>query len=211
MKIPVYNLNGEKVEETELNSYIFAIKPKPEVVHQIVVAQEKNARQPLAHTKDRSEVRGGGTKPWRQKGTGRARAGSIRSPLWQGGGVTFGPRKERNFSVKVNKKQKNLALRMVLSDKAKEKNLVVVDKLELPELKTKKLLEVLNKLPVKDNKTVIALSKQDPKLVRAVKNLKKVLTLGAGSLNVVDLLKYKYLLISKAGLKEVEAVYGEKK
>ena len=210
MKVAVYNLAGEKVGDVALDPYLFEVEPKPEVVHQVVVAQEKNSRVNLAHTKDRSEKRGGGRKPWRQKGTGRARAGSSRSPIWKGGGVTFGPRKEQNYSVRLNKKQKNLALRMVLSDKVKENNLVVVDKLEFPELKTKKLTEVLNKLPIKGMKTVIALAKEDPKLVRAAKNLDKVLALGANSLNVIDLLKYKYLLVSKAGLAEMKEVYGKR-
>jgi len=209
MNIAVYNLAGEKTDEMELDPYLFEIKPKSEVIHQVVVAQEKNSRKNFAHTKERSEIRGGGRKPWRQKGTGRARHGSIRSPLWVGGGITFGPRKDGNYSVRVNKKQKSLALRMVLSDKAKENNLLVVDKLELPEVKTKKIIEVLNKLPIKDDKTLIALSKDDPKLIKAVRNLKKINVIGAGSLNVVDLLKHKKLLISKQGLNEIEKVYGK--
>ncbi|MFA5358779.1 MAG: 50S ribosomal protein L4 [Patescibacteria group bacterium] len=210
MKATIYNLKGEKVQEIDLNSYIFDIKPKTEVVHQVVIAQENNARKNLAHTKTKGEVRGGGKKPWKQKGTGRARAGSSRSPLWRGGGVTFGPRKERDYSVKVNKKMKNLALRMVLSDKAKENDLIVVDRLELADIKTKKFVEVLRKLPVKDAKTVVALGPQDSKLVRVAKNLPKVLAIGAGSLNIVDLLKYKYLVVSQNGLDQIEKVYGKK-
>lgn len=210
MKTAVYNLTGEKVEELELNEYLFDIDSKPAVIHQVVVAQQNNARQVLAHTKVRSEVRGGGKKPWKQKGTGRARAGSSRSPIWSGGGVVFGPRKNRNYSEKVNKKMKNLALRMVLSDKARENNFIVVDQLVMPEVKTKELLSVLNKLPVKANKAVIALTKEDSKLVRAVKNLDKILAVGANSLNIVDLLGHRYLVISKAGLAEVVKVYGAK-
>ncbi|MBI5621852.1 50S ribosomal protein L4 [Candidatus Falkowbacteria bacterium] len=210
MKTAVYNLQGEKVGDVELNPYVFEIVVKQDVVHQIVVAQERNVRKPLAHTLDRSEVRGGGKKPWAQKGTGRARHGSIRSPLWIGGGVTFGPRNDRNYSVRVNKKHKNLALRMVLSDKAAEARLVVVEALKLPEMKTKKLNEILNKLPSQGSKAMIALAKTDDKIITAAKNLDTVLAVGAGSLNVIDLLRYKYLVISKAGLAEVEKVYGKK-
>jgi len=210
MKTAVYNLKGEKVEELELNPFLFEVTGKTSLIHQVMTAQMNNARKAIAHTKDRSEVRGGGKKPWKQKGTGRARHGSSRSPLWIGGGVTFGPRNDRNFSEKVNKKMKNLALRVVLSDKAKEGLLVVVDSLKLAEQKTKKAVEVLKNLPLKEQKAVIALSREDDKLVKLVKNLKNVYALGANSLNIVDLLKYKYLVISKEGLKEVEKVYGQK-
>jgi large subunit ribosomal protein L4 len=210
MKLPVYNSAGEKVSEAELTERIFAVPAKVSVVHQAVVAQEHNARQVLAHTKDRSEVSGGGKKPWKQKGTGRARHGSIRSPLWVGGGITFGPRKDRNFKVKINKKAKNLALRMVLSDKVKEGQLVIVKDWELAEMKTKKFAAILKKLPVKTDKALVALAKTDPKLVAVAKNLKKVFACGAGSLNVIDLLKYKYLVVSLSALKELEQVYGGK-
>jgi large subunit ribosomal protein L4 len=210
MKTALYNLKGEKVGEVELNPSLFEIKPKVEVIHQVVVAQERNDRQVLAHTKTKGEVRGGGRKPWKQKGTGRARQGSTRNPQWKGGGVTFGPRKNRNYTVKINKKMKNLALRMVLSDKAKENNLVVVDSWQLTEEKTKKLMEVLNQLPVKNSKTVLALAKGEPKLVRLAANLSKVWATGAKSLNIVDLLKYKYLLVSQAALKEIEETYVKK-
>ena len=210
MKTTVYNLAGEKVSEVELNPVLFEVEIKPEVVHQVVVAQERNARKNIAHVKDRSEVKATGRKPWKQKGTGRARAGSAASPLWRGGGKTFGPQKDRNYSVKVNKKMKNLALRMVLSDKAKEDNLIVVDNLELAEQKTKILNETLNKLPLANKKTVIALAKTDPKLTRTTANLIKVLAIGATSLNVTDLLKYQYLLVSQAGLIEIEKFYAKK-
>ncbi|MFA5075816.1 MAG: 50S ribosomal protein L4 [Patescibacteria group bacterium] len=209
MKTAVYNLAGDKVEEIELNPVLFDIEPNIAVIHQVVIAQEKNARKVLAHTKGRSDVRGGGKKPWKQKGTGRARHGSSRSPIWKGGGITFGPTKERNFKVKINQKMKNKALRMILSDKAKSDNLVVVDKWELAEMKTKLLNQILNKLPVKNQKTCLALASTDPKLVQVVHNLEKVYALGANSLNVVDLLKYKFLLISKAALQEIEKIYGQ--
>ena len=140
MKLPIYNLAGEKIKEKEVSSRIFGVKIRPEVIHQVVVAQGANARPVLADTKNRGEVRGGGKKPWRQKGTGRARQGSIRSPQWKGGGVVFGPTSDRNFSQRVNKKQKQLALAMCLSDKVNNNLLAVFDKLSLNEGKTKKLI-----------------------------------------------------------------------
>ncbi len=145
-KYPVYNLQAEKVREAELNPAVFGVKVKESVVHQVAMAQMANSRVAIAHTKTKGEVRGGGIKPWRQKGTGRARHGSIRSPLWKGGGVTFGPRKDRNFSQKVNKKMKTKALFMCLSDKVNNNLMVLVDKLDLAEGKTKKMVEVMKNL-----------------------------------------------------------------
>jgi len=145
-KYPVYNITAEKVKEVELNPKIFGVQVKEAVVHQAAVAQMANARRVLAHTKDRGEVRGGGAKPWRQKGTGRARHGSVRSPLWVGGGITFGPTKERNFSKKVNKKMKRKALFMCLSDKVNNNLLILLDKLNLEKGKTKEMVEIIGNL-----------------------------------------------------------------
>ncbi len=145
-KIQIYNQLGEKVKELELNSKIFGIEIKNSVVHQVAVAQMANSRVAIAHTKDKSEVRGGGKKPWKQKGTGRARHGSSRSPIWVGGGVTFGPTKDRNFSKKVNKKQKTKALFMCLSDKVNNNLFILLDKLNLAEGKTKEFVEILKNL-----------------------------------------------------------------
>ena len=206
-KITVYNQQGKKVKEIALNPKIFDIEIKPMVVQQVVVAQTANSRDAIAHTKSRPEVRGGGRKPWRQKGTGRARHGSNRSPLWVGGGITFGPTKERNFSKKVNKKVKIKALFMALSDKARGKKIVVVDKLELSEAKTKALVEAVAKLPNRDQKTLIAMSKKDTKIVMAAKNVPTLKTIAANSLNIVDLLNYQFLLITEKGLKTVEETY----
>jgi len=141
--VNLYNQEGKEIGKAELTSEIFDVKLNSNLVHQAVVAQTANKRQVLAHTKDRSEVRGGGKKPWRQKGTGRARHGSIRSPLWRGGGITFGPTNERNFSLKINKKAKRKALLMCLSDKAKNERIILVDNLELAEAKTKKFFQIL--------------------------------------------------------------------
>src|SRR4030043_2251904 len=151
MKVNIYSQQGKKIDEIVLPKEIFDIKVNSDLIHQTLVSQMANRRRVIAHTKDRSEVRGGGRKPWRQKGTGRARHGSIRSPLWIGGGVTFGPRKDRSYTQKVNKKMKRKALYMGLTDKVKENCLGIVDKLELPEIKTKKLANILHKLPMKES------------------------------------------------------------
>ena len=150
--VKVYNQQGEVVGATELNPAIFAVALKPELIQQAVVAQQANTRRPIAKTKDRSEVRGGGRKPWRQKGTGRARHGSIRSPLWRGGGVTFGPTNQRNFALKINKKAKRKALAMVLTDKARQEKIILLDQLVLAETKTKKLFEILQNLKLRSKK-----------------------------------------------------------
>ncbi|MEK7653237.1 MAG: 50S ribosomal protein L4 [Patescibacteria group bacterium] len=213
IKIPVYNLSGEKMKEMELSSRIFGVKPKNEVVHQVVVAQMANSRQVLAHTKTKGEVRGGGKKPWRQKGTGRARHGSIRSPLWIGGGVTFGPRKDRNFKEKVNKKQKQLALAMCLSDKVKENSLVVFNELKLKEVKTKALGGWLKELKTKiedlekSKKFLLVLDKNDRDFIRAALNLKNANTILADSLNCLDVLKYDTILTSEKAIKIIEKHY----
>ncbi|PIT90810.1 MAG: 50S ribosomal protein L4 [Candidatus Komeilibacteria bacterium CG10_big_fil_rev_8_21_14_0_10_41_13] len=203
MKIKVYNLSGEVVKEEEFNSGVFEMEIKPELIQQAVEAQLAGSRQVLAHAKGRSEVRGGGRKPWRQKGTGRARHGSTRSPLWTGGGVTFGPTKERNFSKSINKKAKKKALQMVIVDKAKHDHLILIDNLNLPEGKTKLLKESLDKLPVKGKTTLIALDKKNDNIIRAAGNLPKILTEGVSALNVVDLLKHEYLMMPTAGLNKI--------
>ena len=213
MKLPVYNLDGETTKELEVREAIFGVKVKPEVIHQVIVAQQANSRQVLAHTKDKSEVRGGGKKPWKQKGTGNARHGSIRSPLWKGGGVTFGPTKDRNFSKKVNKKQKQLALAMCLSDRVADGALAIFDKLELSEGKTKELSAWLKKIKDKisglkpGKKFLVVMDKNDKKMIRAAMNLGKVNTILADSLNCFDILKSDNLLFSTEAVKVVEQHY----
>lgn len=204
LKVKVYNLEGKEVEEINLDPAVFGVKINPALVHQVVEAQLANARLVLADTKTRAEVRGGGRKPWRQKGTGRARQGSIRAPQWVGGGIVFGPTSERNFSKKINKKMKKSALFMGLTDKVKDNNLIVVDKLEFAEIKTKKLVGILSKLPSKGTKsTLIVLANKDEKITKSGRNLQKLKTILADSLNVYDVLKYKYLIIDKAGINKV--------
>jgi len=207
MKVSVYNQEGKEVGKVLLPKEIFEVKVNPDLVHQVVVCQMANRRQPIAHTKDRGEVRGGGRKPWSQKGTGRARHGSIRSPLWIGGGGTFGPRKEKKFKKKIPKKMRRKALFMVLSGKAKENLLLVLDKLEIKEPKTKKIFEILQKFPCKNQSCLIALPKIDKNIISAARNLPKVETIQARDLNVLDLLSFKYLLVPEDSIKVIKETF----
>ena len=208
IKVKLYDFAGAELGDEKLNSDFFGVAVNPDVVQQVAVAKLANSRQTLAHTKGRSEVRGGGKKPWKQKGTGRARHGSIRSPLWIGGGVTFGPTKMRNFSKQVNKKLKKKALTMVLSDKVANDHLVLVESYNLPEAKTKSLRQALDKLPSKNKSTLIITKKAEENINQASHNLPKVETMHYGSLNIVDLLKYEYLLVSKELLAKIEKYYS---
>ena len=209
-KVKVYNQKGEVTGEIELKPELFEVAPNKALIHEVVVAQQANARMPIAHAKDRSEVRGGGRKPWRQKGTGRARAGSRRSPLWKGGGVTFGPLKIRNFSKKVNHKVKQKALAMTLSDKVVHDRFIVVETLKLPELKTKAFVAVYEKLPVSGKKTLVVTSKADAEIKRTVDNLPKVAITAANSLNTVDVLAHEYILVAKETVEEINKIYAGK-
>lgn len=197
-------MNGEVVGEEKLDSALFEVETKEGLIHQAVVAQMANRRQVLAHTKDRGEVSGGGKKPWKQKGTGRARQGSIRSPLWVGGGVVFGPRNDRNFHQKINKKMKRKALLMCLSDRAKEEKIIVLDKLELENFKTKKFLEILNKLPNKEKKTLLILADNDKKIIKSAANLPYLKTIESVNINVMDVLNNEFLMLPLATLKAVQ-------
>jgi len=210
MKYPVYNSSGEQIKDIELSSRIFGVKPKVDVIHQVVIAQEANSRQVLAHTKTRAEVRGGGKKPWKQKGTGRARHGSTRSPIWVGGGVTFGPRKDRNFAQKVNKKQKQLALAMCLSDKAKNKSIVILDNLANASSKTKDLDLWLKGLKgkiagLKDSKKfLLVMDAPDARFVKSAANLSGVNTISALSLNCIDILHADSIISSAKAVEAIE-------
>lgn len=207
MKVVVYNQEGKEVGSTVLPKEIFEVPLNLDLVHQVVVSQMAERRQGTAHTKDRGEVRGGGRKPWRQKGTGRARHGSRRSPIWIGGGVTFGPTKERVFKKKINKRMKRKALLMALSSKAKENMLVVLDKLSLPEVKTKLMAGILKSLPSKGESCLIALPKLEKDIVQSAKNLPKTATIEARNLNVLDLLSFKYLVLPKDTIKVIEETF----
>jgi large subunit ribosomal protein L4 len=209
MKVPTYNQNGEKVEDTNLPKEIFDVEMNPDLVWQVAVSQMANRRRIIAKTKKRSEVSGGGRKPWRQKGTGRARHGSIRSPIWRHGGVTFGPDTERVFEKKINKKMRIKAMFMVLTAKAKNNLLIILDDLKLEQPKTKIMAEILNKLPAKKSRLVL-LPKKDDVLFRATRNIAETKIKEARNLNVLDLLSFKYLIIPKESIKVIEATFSKK-
>jgi len=187
------------------------VKIDKTLVHRAAVTQMANMRNTVAKTKDRSEVRGGGAKPWRQKGTGRARHGSIRSPLWRGGGVTFGPQPLRNFKKKINKKEKRKALLMALSSKVKENLLILIENLKLKRIKTRDLLEILKKLPTRGRSVLILLSKPDKIIFKSAANIPNVKVISLSALNIIDLLTYDSLLMSQEVVKEVEEIYKKEK
>lgn len=214
MKKPLYNLTGDAVGEIELIDRIFNVPAKASVVHQVVVTQQANAREVLADTKDKGEVRGGGKKPWKQKGTGRARHGSSRSPIWRGGGVTFGPNSDRtNFARRINKKQKQLALAMCLSEKASDDTFVVVDDLKIAETKTKAIATAITALKkkiasmAKAKKVLFVLPDHDIVFIKSVLNLKNVRSMTADSLNCVDVLHADVIITSKAAVGVIDRHY----
>jgi len=204
MNINVYNQLGEKVGTTRLSAEVFGIEPKIELIQRVVVTMQANLRKPWAHTKTRGEVRGGGKKPWRQKGTGRARAGSIRSPLWKGGGVIFGPQKERNYTQKINKKVRRQALLMALSDKANAKKIIVLEDIKLENQKTKEFNQILKQIPIKAKNYLFIYQPKESDLIKVARNISNLKVLSIENLNLIDLLKYEYLLLTKETLKEIE-------
>jgi len=207
MKFDLYNQTGEVSGSVTLPKEIFEVEFNADLVHQVSVSLSANKRQISAHAKIRSEVRGGGKKPHAQKGTGRARAGSNRSPIWKGGGVTHGPRNDRIFAVEIPKKMRRKALFMVLSDKAKSNQLIVVDKFDLEKGKTKEMAASLLKLPCKNTTTLIAMPNYDKKVFLAARNIKKIDIDDARNLNVLDLLNHRYLLLTKDSIKTIEKTF----
>src|SRR6056297_2083783 len=203
-----YNTNGEKIADIDLSDDIFNSDIKEDVVHQVVTAQLAKIRGGNASTKTRSEVRGGGRKPWRQKGTGRARHGSIRSPLWVGGGITFGP-SPRSYDKKLTKKMRRLALRSVLTDKVDRDELILVDKIELDQPKTKAVVNILADLNLEDKKVVLVMPEKDENLYLSARNIPNVKTLLAGSVNAYDLLDNEMVVFIEEAVKMVEEVLGE--
>jgi large subunit ribosomal protein L4 len=206
MQVPVYNIQGEQVSETELRDDIFAVPVNEALMHQALVRQLANARLGTHKTKTRGEVTGGGRKPWRQKGTGRARQGSIRAPHWRGGGTVFGPM-PRSYKQRMPRKMRRQALRSALSVKASESQVKVLDALEMVEPKTKELLRILEGLGV-GSSVLILLPQSDQVILRSVHNLPKVRTLVAQYLNVRDLLQYDYILMPLASLEVIEGILG---
>ncbi len=207
MKIAVYNQTGKEAGEMTLPKEIFEVPMNADLVHQVLISQTANKRQVGAHTQTRGEVRGGGRKPWRQKGTGRARHGSTRSPIWKGGGVSGGPRNDKNYSKTVPAKMKRKALFMVLSEKAKNNLLVVLESMEMAKPKTKDIALTISKLPIKTNSRLVAYDAKNKDMFLAARNIKKTGVSEARNLNVVDLLNHKYLLISKDAIKDIEKTF----
>ena len=205
-KIDVYNIEGKKVSDLELNESVFGIEPNEKIVHSVLVNYLANQRQGTANTKTRAEVSGGGRKPWRQKGTGRARQGSIRAPQWFKGGIALGP-KPRDYSYTLNKKEKRLAIKSVLSSKVLENNLVVVDALSFDEIKTQKMVKALDALKV-EGKTLIDLPEKNENVQKSARNIEGVKTSLVNTINVYDLLKYNKLVLTVDSVKNLEEVYA---
>ncbi len=230
LKAIIYNKDGKDLKEIDLDPQIFEVAINPELVHQAVIAHQANSRQILASTKDKGEVSGGGKKPWKQKGTGRARHGSIRSPLWRGGGITFGPTNNRNFSLKINKKAKKKALLMALSSKAAAKKIIFVDQLELDEAKTKNFFKILENLKLRNKKVDIAkkekkektnvkktgdkeksvlviLPEKNDNIKRSARNISKISIINAQSLNIYDVLKNQYMLMPVEAIEIIKKTF----
>ena len=203
--VSVYNMEGAKVGDVQLNDAIFAVEINEHLVHQAVVAQLANKRQGTQSAKTRSEVSGGGRKPWRQKGTGRARQGSTRSPQWTGGGVVFAP-KPRDYEIKLNKKEKRAALKSVLTSKVQEEKFFVIDALKCEEPKTKTMVNLLSKLGA--NKALVVLNENDQNVILSSRNIPDVKTAQTNTINVFDILKYDAVVIDKAALETIEEVYA---
>ena len=205
-KVDVYDIKGKKVSDIELADSVFGIEPNENIVHAVLVNYLANQRQGTQSTKTRAEVRGGGKKPWRQKGTGRARQGSIRAPQWIKGGIALGP-KPRSYKYTVNKKEKRLAIRSVLSSKVLEKELTVVDKLEVKEIKTKTMVKALADMKV-EGKTLIILPENNKNVLMSSRNIEGVKTIVANNINIFDLLKYTNLILPVDTVKKLEEVYA---
>ena len=205
-KMDVYDIQGKKVSTVDLKDEIFGIEPNEAVVHSVLVNFLANQRQGTQSTKTRAEVRGGGRKPWRQKGTGRARQGSIRAPQWIKGGIALGP-KPRSYKYTVNKKERRLAIKSLLSSKVLENELTVVDKLELNEIKTKTMVKALADLKV-EGKTLIVLADKNENVLMSSRNIEGVKTILLNNINVFDLLKYNNLVLPLETVKKIEEVYA---
>jgi large subunit ribosomal protein L4 len=209
MKVAIHNLEGKKVEEMEISDAVFALPKNDDLVHQVFVSLSANQRQVLADTKTRGERAGSGIKPWRQKGTGRARVGSVRTPVWRKGGVAFGPTSDRNFKKKINRKMNAKAIATVLSGKFKDGELMVVEKMELAENKTKKMAEALKKLNLK-GKILIGFAVEEKAAISASRNIPKVSNIFTSQLNVLDMLNNKSLVLSKDSIRYLEKKYNSK-
>lgn len=205
-KVDVYDIKGKKVSDVELADSVFGIEPNETIVHSVLVNYLANQRQGTQSTKTRAEVRGGGRKPWRQKGTGRARQGSIRAPQWIKGGIALGP-KPRSYKYTVNKKERRLAIKSILSSKVIENELTVVDKIELAEIKTKTMVKALSDLKI-EGKILIILPEKNQNVLMSSRNIEGVKTILINNINVFDLLKYNKLVLPLETVKKLEEVYA---
>jgi len=210
IKYPVYNLKGQKTKDLNLSEAVFGLKPNAALLHQVYVSQYANQRQVIAHTKDRAERAGSGRKPWKQKGTGRARVGSVRTPIWRKGGIVFGPTKDRNFKKDIPKKMNHKALAMAFSGKVSDQELRLVENLQLAEPKTKLMHEALEKLKLKGS-ILISFAKDERLSKKAARNLVRVEVVDVENLNVYDILNHKNLILSEAGIKVIESKLSGKK
>lgn len=206
-KVALYNIEGKKVGDLDLAPALFEVKANNALVHQAVITQQANSREVIAHTKGRAEVRGGGRKPWKQKGTGRARHGSTRSPIWVGGGVTFGPTNQRNFSLKMNRQARRKALAMTLTDKVAHDHFIAVESLTMAEAKTKFAAAMLAKMPMAGKKTLIVCEPDNKIITRLTRNIPNVKAISAKSVNVVDVLSYDYILASTDAVRAMESTF----
>ena len=203
--VAVYNIEGKEVDKLELNDNVFGVEINEHLVHLAVVSQLANGRQGTQSAKTRSEVSGGGRKPWRQKGTGHARQGSTRSPQWTGGGVVFAP-KPRDYSMKMNKREKQIAIKSALTSKVQDSKLIVVDEFKLDEIKTSKFAQILDNL--KAPKALVVTKDKDEKVVLSARNIPTVKTTMTNSINVYDILKYESLVLTKDAVAAIEEVYA---
>ena len=203
--VSVYNMEGKEVDKIELSDAVFGVEVNEHLVHMADVAQLANKRQGTQKAKTRSEVSGGGRKPWRQKGTGHARQGSTRAPQWTGGGVVFAPT-PRDYTIRLNKKEKRLALKSVLTNCVNENKFIVLDELKFDEIKTKKMQAVLDALNV--SKALIVLNENDANVVKSARNIANVQTALTNTINVYDILKYNTVVVTKAAVATIEEVYA---
>lgn len=206
-KVVLYKQDGTEAGDVELNDSVFGIEPNEHVIHEAVVMQRAAKRQGTHAVKNRSKVRGGGAKPWRQKGTGRARHGSIRAPQWVGGGVVFGPTLEKNYKYKLPKKVRKLALKSALSSKVKNEDIIVLDNLQLEAPKTKDMVAILDALKVND-KALIVTNEKDENVIRSANNLQKVKVITVGEVNVLDLVAHDKLILTKAAAERAGEVFA---
>ena len=203
--VSVYNMEGKEVGTMELSDAVFGVDVNEHLVHMAVVAQLANKRQGTQKAKTRSEVSGGGRKPWRQKGTGHARQGSTRAPQWTGGGVVFAPT-PRDYSIRLNRKEKRLALKSALTSRVQEQKFIVLDELKFDEIKTKKMQAVLDALKV--SKALVVLNENDQNVVLSARNIENVQTALTNTINVYDILKYNTVIVTKAAVATIEEVYA---